>query len=63
MMPVTRAPVEVPAESPPVEVRKDYIDEWSGEVDGDEFERVDAALRSAVPGLLEELAAVEEQGR
>jgi len=46
-----------------VEVRKDYIDEWSGEIDSDEVERVGAALRSAVPGLLEELAAVEGDRR
>lgn len=38
-----------------IEVKKIYIDEWSGELDSGRFEAIGEALGSAVPGVIEEL--------
>lgn len=38
-----------------VEVKKTFMDEWTGELDGAHLERIGAALASTVPGLLESL--------
>jgi hypothetical protein len=39
-----------------VEVKKFFMDEWSGELDERLHSAIGAALRSAMPGLIEELA-------
>lgn len=38
-----------------VEVKKFFMDEWTGEVDREQFRAILAALRSTLPGLREEL--------
>jgi len=40
-----------------VEFKKRYMDEWSGVIDTSRHAAIAAALKSTVPGLLEELAA------
>ena len=40
----------------PVEVKKFFVDEWTDTLDTELHRRIGAALQSAVPGLLEELA-------
>ena len=39
-----------------VEVKKFFMDEWTGRVDREQFHAILAALRSTLPGLREELA-------
>ncbi len=39
-----------------VEVKKTYMDEWTGAVDADRLRAVQTALGAALPGVLEELA-------
>ena len=38
-----------------VEFKKFFMDEWTGELDAQEHERIRSALRSTIPGVLEEL--------
>jgi hypothetical protein len=40
-----------------IELKKTFMDEWTGRLDGEEFALLRGALESAVPGLLEELDA------
>ncbi|MGH7128228.1 MAG: N-formylglutamate amidohydrolase, partial [Planctomycetaceae bacterium] len=39
-----------------IEVKKVFMDEWTGEVDARRFDALRAALASTVPGVLEELS-------
>jgi hypothetical protein len=41
-----------------IEFKKFFMDEWTGEADLDEVERIFRALRSTLPGVTEELAGV-----
>ena len=38
-----------------LEFKKTFMDEWTGEADPERMKAVEAALRSTVPGVLEEL--------
>ena len=42
-----------------VEVKKFFMDEWTGELDSEEFEAVSRAMEVTLPGLLESLEKVE----
>jgi N-formylglutamate deformylase len=46
-----------------VEVKKFFMDEWTGELFSEEFEAVPQALQSTLPGLLESLEKVGHQDR
>lgn len=46
-----------------VEVKKIFMDEWTGEVSAEEFEAIPQALQSALPGLLESLEKVGNRER
>ena len=41
-----------------IEFKKFFMDEWSGEIDGRLHEAIGGALKSTVPGVLEELASL-----
>ena len=41
-----------------VEVKKFFMDEWTGELDSEEFEAIPRALETTLPGLLESLEKV-----
>ena len=41
-----------------VEVKKFFMDEWTGEIDSEEFEAIPRALETTLPGLLESLEKV-----
>ena len=42
-----------------IEVKKIFMDEWSGKLDKDAFEETKTALESTIPGLLQELKRVK----
>ncbi len=46
-----------------VEVKKFFMDEWTGELFSEEFEAVPRALQSTLPGLLESLEKAGRRGR
>ncbi len=46
-----------------VEVKKFFMNEWSGELDSVLFEAIHRALRSTVPGILEELDRLNQEGQ
>lgn len=46
-----------------VEVKKFFMDEWTGELSPEEFEAVPQALQSTLPGLLESLEKVGHRDR
>jgi N-formylglutamate deformylase len=46
-----------------VEVKKFFMDEWTGELIPEEFEAVPQALQSTLPGLLESLRETGRRGR
>jgi N-formylglutamate deformylase len=45
-----------------IEVKKFFMDEWTGKLDSEEFEAVPRALSTTVPGLLESLETVGSRG-
>ena len=44
-----------------VEFKKFFMDEWSGEGDEQKIEAIRGALHATIPGILEELAAMEQR--
>jgi hypothetical protein len=38
------------------------MDEWTGELDSEEFEAIPRALQATLPGLLESLEKVDQRG-
>ena len=45
-----------------VEVKKFFMDEWTGKLDSEEVEAVSRAMEATLPGLLESLEKVERSG-
>jgi hypothetical protein len=46
-----------------VEVKKIFMDEWTGKLFPEEFEAIPQALQSTLPGLLESLEKVDRRDR